>query len=250
MPLYGDQYMQFQDSESCGTEREGHALLERQRFGTKPESLHLGWSFLAPVQTCCLPMDFSPKHKPLANIILSDTSFAPPFLSSFFAGRHIRGETRLSPGIRLLPPASLVKICALTAALSFLISLPVSLLLSDFCSGSSPLSSPSTLPHVLPPHNRGTSFFLRNHLFLITIITAGTGFLISYSWIKVVQMHISWRIGIKYYPKELCICMYHKQQGYENILKSFCFQEHKSFKYNLYGIRMNNWSNGWFRVLK
>lgn len=196
-------------------------------------------------------MDFSSKSKPLANVILSDTSFAPPFLSSFFAGRHVLGGTRFSAGIWLLPPASLVKICALTAALSFLISLPVSLLLSDFrSSGSSPLSSPSTLPQVSPPHNWGASLPLRNHLFLITILTDVTGFLISYFWIKVVEMHISWRIGLKYYPKELCMRLYHEQQGYENILKSFCFQEHKSFKYNLYGIRMNNWSSDWFRVLK
>lgn len=27
MPLYGDQYMQFQDAESCRAEREGQALL-------------------------------------------------------------------------------------------------------------------------------------------------------------------------------------------------------------------------------
>lgn len=187
------------------------------------------------MQSCCLPTDFSLIYKSLANAILSDTSFSPPFPSISSAGRHVLGGITFSPGIWPLPPASLVMTCALSAALPFPIFSQVSLLLSDFhssvCSSLSCLSTLPPVPPVLSPNWWGTTFSSSLSSLLWLVSSSLT------SELKLCRcIYQKTTIGLKYHPKVPWIYKYYEGQGLEMILKSFCFQKHKSFKCNLHGI--------------
>lgn len=182
MPLYGEQYIQFQDAESCRTERKGQALLERQWIDTKLRSLRLGWPFLALTQTCCLPTDCiqsraSGKLCPLRHRLHSSFSLQllcwqacswwdQVLLWHLTASASIFGEDLCFISCFALP--------------NFLTSVPAYFFWFFFSVFSFNITS--CIASILL---RGLSFLFKKITFSsFTVLTATTGFLISYFWIN------------------------------------------------------------------